>query len=199
MKIIGLTGGIGSGKSTAARFFEELGAVVYDLDKAGHDVLKKDSAAYKQVLGAFGEDITGKSGEIDRSRLGKIVFNKPAALKRLNSIMHPAIDKIVAENIRENRRQGIKVMVMEAAAMLEAERGWQADEVWVLTAPENEAIRRIKERPDYNEDIARSRIKSQMTNTERLKKATVVISNEGSVEELKEKIKVEWEKLQKRL
>ena len=83
MKIIGLTGGIGSGKSTAARFLKELGAEVIDLDKAGHEVLKKDGGVYKKVVGEFGEGILKVGGEIDRIRLGEIVFNDREALKRL--------------------------------------------------------------------------------------------------------------------
>ena len=81
MKIVGLTGGIGCGKSTVAQILKELGAVVYDLDKIGHDVIQKNGGAYKQVLSAFGESILAPNGEIDRLKLGKIVFNNPDALK----------------------------------------------------------------------------------------------------------------------
>ncbi len=198
MKIIGLTGGIGSGKSTTSQFLKELGAVVIDLDQIGHDVQTKGGGVYKQILSAFGEGILAADGEIDRVKLGKIVFNDHKALERLNGIVHPAIDKRVEEETEKNRRQGVKVMVMEAAAMLENHRSWQANEIWVVIAREKDVIQRIKNRPDYNEDIARSRIHSQMTNEERVKNADITIINDGTVDELKAKITAEWQRLLKR-
>jgi dephospho-CoA kinase len=202
MKIIGLTGGIGCGKSTVAQLLKELGATVYDLDKIGHDIIQKNGGAYKQVLSVFGDGILAPDGEIDRLALGKIVFNNPEALKRLNSITHPAIDEKInniEKGIKEGNIKGRKVIVMEAAAMLEANRAWQADEIWVVTCPEPDVIGRIKGRPGYDEETAKSRIHSQMTNEERLKKADVVIDNNGTPGELKIKVTKEWNKLLKRL
>ena len=199
MKIIGLTGGIGSGKSTVAQFLKALGAVVMDLDKVGHDVLIKGSGAYKQVLREFGKDILSASGEIDRARLGKIVFNNPDALKRLNKIVHPAIDKTIEKEIEEYRRKGIKVVFLEAAAMLEADKARQVDEIWVTTAPESTVLKRIKDRSGYTEEEAKPRIHAQLTNKERIKKANVVIDTDCTLEELKARVAGEWEKLLKRL
>jgi dephospho-CoA kinase len=199
MKVIGLTGSIGSGKSTVAGFLGDMGATVINLDKTGHEVLRKGTAAYRQVVKAFGEDILTADGGIDRARLGKIVFSDPEALKRLNNIVHPAIDAVVEDKVKENKRKSVKVLVLEAAAMLESKRQWQADEIWVTVAPEDAVVRRTKDRPDYSESIVRARISSQMTNEQRIKKADVVIENAGTPEELKAKVKVEWEKLLKRL
>jgi dephospho-CoA kinase len=199
MKVIGLTGGIGSGKSTAAQFLQSLGAMVIDLDKVGHEILKKDSAVFNDVLSVFGETILAADGEIDRTKLGKMVFGNPGALKKLNNITHPAIDRCIDDIIRASVQRGARVIVLEAAAMLEAGRSWQVDEIWVVAAPEAAVIDRIKNRPDYTEEIARTRIKSQMTNEERQAKANVFILNNGTAAELKAKVKAEWEKLQKRL
>jgi len=199
MKIIGLTGGIGSGKSTAARFLAELGAEVVDLDKVGNEALKKSKKAYKRALEEFGETILDKNGEIDRAKLGKIVFRDHESLNRLNNIVHPEIDKTVAEKTKECRRQGLKVLVLEAAAMLEAERTWQVDEIWVTIAPEKAALERLKQRPGYNEADAKARINSQMTNEERIKRAKVVINNDGTLHQLKSHVKTEWDNLLKRL
>jgi dephospho-CoA kinase len=202
MKTIGLTGGIGCGKSTVSQYLKELGAVVFDLDKIGHDVIQKNGGAYKKVLSAFGDGILAADSEIDRTKLGKVVFGNPEALKRLNSIVHPAIDEkiqSIVKDIKDSRSQGAKVLVMEAAAMLEAGRAWQADEIWVVTCPEESVIGRIKHRPGYDEDVAKSRIRSQMSNGERLKKADVVINNDGTTEGLKAKVTAEWNKLLKRL
>jgi dephospho-CoA kinase len=195
MKIIGLTGGIGSGKSTVARFLKELGAEVVDLDKVGHDVLIKGSSAYARVVREFGHGILKFDGEIDRTWLGKIVFNSHEALNQLNQIVHPEIDKIVAQKVTENRRKGVKVMVLEAAAMLEAERTWQVDEIWVTTASEETVLERLKARLNYSETEIKNRIKSQMIDEERVKQATVVINNDCTLDELKERVKAEWVRL----
>jgi dephospho-CoA kinase len=199
MKIIGLTGGIGSGKSTAARFLAQLGAEVIDLDKVGNEALKKGKNSYKKAVREFGETILGKDGEIDRAKLGGIVFKDRKALKLLNNIVHPEIDKTVAEKTWQFRHRGIKVVVLEAAAMLEAEKAWQVDEVWVTIAPEKVVLERLKQRSGYNEVEVKARIHSQMTNEERIKRARVVINNDGTLDNLKTRIKVEWNKLLTRL
>ena len=199
MKIIGLTGGIGSGKSTVARFLAELGAEIVDLDRVGNEALKKGGTAYKKAIKEFGPIILDNNKAINRSKLGEIVFKDPAALKRLNDIVHPEIDKTVAEKTKKNRRRGIKVLVLEAAAILEAGKAWQMDELWTTIAPEKSVLERLKQRSGYNEAEAKARIHSQLKNEERVKHARVIISNDGNLDELKARVKVEWEKLLKRL
>jgi dephospho-CoA kinase len=199
MKVIGLTGGIGSGKSAVARFLAELGAEVIDLDKVGNEALKKGSGAYKKAIREFGASLLDNNGEIDRAKLGKIVFSDREALKRLNQIVHPEIDKMVDEKIREYRIRGVKVLVLEAAVMLEAARARQADEIWVTVAKEKTVLERLRERSGYSEEDTKARIRSQMTNEERIKQADVVINNDGTLDELKAKVKTKWEKLLKRL
>jgi len=199
MKVIGLTGGIGSGKSTVARLLAEKGAVIVDLDRVGHEVLKKGSQAYGQAVGEFGENILKASGEIDRSELGRVVFNSHEALMRLNQIVHPAIDNIIKTEIKKYRRQGVKVVVLEAAAMLEAGKTAQVDELWVTVVAEATALSRLKERSGYSEEDAKSRIQSQLSNEERIKQADVVINTDCTLDELKARVTGEWEKLLQRV
>ena len=199
MKVIGLTGGIGSGKSTVAQFLGELGAAVVDLDKVGHDVLEKGRGAYKKVVREFGKDILAADGEIDRAKLGKIVFSDNDALRRLNRIVHPAIDKTVAKKIQEYRKKGVKAVVLEAAAMVEAGKTAPADEIWVTTAPRETVLRRLKERSGYSEEAAGQRFSSQLSNEEKIRRADVVIDTDCSLEELKSRVAAEWEKLLTRL
>jgi dephospho-CoA kinase len=194
MKIIGLTGGIGSGKSTVAGYLRELGATVIDLDKVGHEVLKSRVGTFKKVVEEFGKDILDARGEIDRARLAEIVFKNPKALGRLNRIVHPAIDEIINERIEAYRRQGVKVVVLEAAAMLEAGKTWQTDEIWVTTAPEATVLHRLRERSGYSEEESRARILSQLPDKERIKQADVVIDTDGTLGEVKAKVKKEWVK-----
>ena len=198
MRIIGLAGGISSGKSTVMQFLRELGAVTVALDKAGHEVLQQENIR-DQLVTEFGKGILDASGDINRKALGDIVFNNPTALVKLNAIVHPAIDAIVDEKTRESRKRGVKVMVLEAAAMLEAKREWQVDEVWVTVASEDTVISRINSRPGFSEEDIQARILAQMPNEERARLADVVIENNGTIEELEDKVKAEWEKLQERL
>jgi dephospho-CoA kinase len=195
MKIIGLTGGIGSGKSTVAGYLAELGATVIDLDKVGHEVLKSRGGTSKKVVEEFGKDILDVRGEIDRARLAEIVFKDRKALGRLNRIVHPAIDEVIRESIETCRRQGVKVVVLEAAAMLEAGKAKQVDEIWVTTAPEATVLRRLHERSGYTEHESRARILSQLPDKERIKQADMVIDTDGTLDEVKAKVKKEWAKL----
>jgi dephospho-CoA kinase len=199
VKIIGLTGGIGSGKSTVAHFLAELGAEVVDLDKVGNEALKIGGGAYKKTIREFGKGILDKDGEIDRAKLGSIVFHDREALKRLNKIIHPEIDKFVARKLKKIRRQGTKVVILEAAVMLEAEKTRQVDEIWVTVASEKVVLERLLKRSGYSEEDIKARISSQMTNEERIKQANVVINNDGTLDELKARVKLEWEKLLTRL
>jgi dephospho-CoA kinase len=199
LKTIGLTGGIGTGKSTVARFLGDLGATVIDLDKIGHDVLNRGTAAYHQIVGAFGNSVVAPDGEIDRAALGKIVFNDRPSLSRLNAIVHPAIDAVVAEKAEEFRRRGVKVLVMEAAVMVDVGRKTQVDELWVTVASRPSVVKRLRERSGYSPGEAETRINSQVSDSERIDQADVVINTDCSLDELKARVKTEWEKLQKRI
>ena len=199
MKVIGLTGGIGSGKSTVAQSLAGLGAVIVDLDKVGHEAIKPGGEAWERIVGEFGKDILTVGGVIDRARLGKLVFNNREALARLNRIVHPVIDTMVNAKIEEYRRVGVDVVVLEAAAMLEAGRTSQVDELWVTVAPEATVMNRLVERPDLSEEESKARIRSQMSGEERIRRADVVIDTDCTLDELKARVLVEWQKLLKRL
>ncbi len=199
MKVIGLTGGIGAGKSTVAGFLAELGASVIDLDKVGHEALARGGAAREAVIEAFGEGILDENGEIDRARLGEKVFNDPPGLERLIRILHPVIDAMVNERLAACRRRGAKVAVLEAAAMPEAGGDPRAGELWVTTAPEALVLERLKARSGYSAEEAQARIRNQLPAAARLSHADVVIENTGTLAELKARVKEEWEKLMGRM
>ena len=198
MKVIGLTGGIGSGKSTVAQFLEELGAVIVDVDKIGHEAIKPGSEAWERVVSEFGKSIVTVSGDIDRAKLGEIVFNNHEALLRLNQIIHPIIDNMLMAKLEECRRKGVKVVVLEAAAMLEAGRASQVDEIWITVAPESAVLQRLSGRSGYSEEESKARIHAQLSNEERIKHADVVIDTDCSLDELKARVTVFWHQLQAR-
>ena len=198
MKIIGLTGGIGTGKSTVAGFMAGFGAQVMDLDKIGHEVQQPGGAAYLKLIDAFGKGILAPGGDIDRAKLGNIVFNDRAALLRLNGIVHPAIDRAVAEKLKEFTRRGVKVVVLEAAAMIDSGRTDMVEELWVTVAPEAVVLGRLRTRSGYSEKESRTRIEAQIKNSERLKKADVIIDTDCTLDELKGRVAEEWKKLLKR-
>ena len=195
MKIIGLTGGIGTGKSTVSRFLKELGAVVIDADKVGHQVLESDSGVKEQVIAAFGRQILTPDGEIDRRKLAGIVFGDSRSLARLNHLMHPPISRLVKARLEEYRRQKVDVVVVEAPLLIEA--GWTSmvDEVWVTLAPRAEVLRRLKEGMGLSESQALARIRHQLSSPEQSRHADVVINTDLGLDELKTKVKGLWQRL----
>lgn len=196
MKVIGLTGGIGSGKSTVSQFLAEMGAVILNADEVGHKAFKPDTEIWRQVVAAFGRQILTPNGNIDRKKLGNIVFGNPESLSRLNQIMHPRMYALVKAQLEEYRQQGMGVVVLEAPLLLEA--GWTSlvDEVWVTTAPEATVLKRLEERTGLSQAESLTRIHSQVSSEERVRHADVVINTDCDLDELKSKVKELWQRLE---
>ena len=192
MFVIGLTGGIGTGKTLVSNILEELGAAIVNADLLGHEVYKPDTEGWQEVVESFGDGVLTPDREVDRRKLGAIVFSDPDAMSRLNAITHPKIYRMVEERVKELDDQGIKVAVVEAALLIEA--GWTpvANEVWVTTSFEEKVIERLKSRNNLDEDAIRARIRSQMSQDERVTYADVVIDNNESLEELGKQIQQLW-------
>jgi|TARA_B100001971_G_scaffold203242_1_gene217878 dephospho-CoA kinase len=195
MRVIGLTGGIGSGKSTASRFLAELGAAVIDADKVGHELLKPNTKIWQQLAATFGKQILTSNGEINRKKLGRLVFGNPRRLDLLSQLMHPEIKKAVKVQLLEYQRQGASVAILEAPLLVEA--GWieMVDEVWVTTASETTVLKRLKQQLGLSRKESLARIRSQLPLEERLKHADVVLNTELNLDELRVKIKELWQRL----
>jgi len=194
-RIIGLTGGIGSGKSTVSRFLAELGAMIIDADKIGHEVYRPDTETWRQIVKTFGSGILAADNTIDRKKLGIIVFGNQQELQRLNAIIHPQITAEIKKRIEEYRRRAVKVVVLDAPVLLEANAKNLVDEVWVAVANDGNVVKRAAARTGLTEQQIRDRIRSQLPNSERTKNARVVINNDGTPEDLREKIKELWEQI----
>jgi len=195
MKTIGLTGGIGSGKSAVSNFLAELGAIIIDADRIGHELLESNSQVQQQIFNAFNQRAFTPDGIIDRKKLGEIVFKDSKARTQLNSITHPPIFRVIQGRLEECRRQGAKVVVIEAPLLLETSWATVTDEVWVTTATKTVIIERLERRGISYKD-AMARIRSQMPDSERLKLADVVIENDCDLGELKLKVEQLWQSLQ---
>lgn len=193
MLVIGLTGGIGTGKSEVARILAKLGAVVISADQVGHDAYTPNSEIWQEVVNTFGSGILQPSGEIDRKKLGASVFSNPQQLAKLNGIMHPRMARMVAEKIDRLRVEGVSVVVVEAALLFEAEWDSLVEEVWVTDSPAELVVCRIQARNGLSEAEVRKRINSQMPAAERLSRATVVIDNSGNVDALERTVKSLWD------
>ena len=192
MLVIGLTGGIGTGKSLVSRMLEEHGATIIDADLVGHEAYTPHTETWQVVVDTFG-DVLAEDGQIDRRKLGAIVFSDPKQLEKLNAIMHPRMYKMIEERIQGHQAGGAETIVVEAAILIEAKWTPLVDEVWVTTAPEDHVIDRIKGRNNMGEDAARARINSQMSSEERVRHANVSIANDGSMDQLRDTVDGLWD------
>jgi dephospho-CoA kinase len=195
MKVIGLTGGIGSGKSAVANFMAKLGAVIIDADKIGRGILESDIHVQQQVFNAFGQQVFTPDGIIDRRKLAARIFADKESCCQINRIMHPPIYAVIKARLEQYRRQGVKVAVIEAPLLLEADWVSQVDEVWVTTSPRAIIIDRL-ERKGFSYEDAMARIRSQMPNSQRRRLADVVIHNNDGLDKIELKVERLWHRLQ---
>lgn len=192
MKVIGLTGGIASGKSTASAYLRELGAAIVDADAISRASTRRGGAAFEAVCAAFG-DILGADGEIDRRKLGGIVFADEDARRKLNSIVHPAVMAESRAQIENARASGVKVCILDVPLLFETGMERLCDETWLIYVPREEQIRRMAERDGLDAAAAAARIDSQMPLEEKLKRADVAIDASGTIEQTQEKLRRLWE------
>jgi dephospho-CoA kinase len=187
MKIVGITGLIASGKTQAARVFEKLGAVIIDADREAHNVLLKSGAAYAGVLAEFGEEILDSDGEIDRKKLGRIVFSDKAKLERLNGLTH----KHIMDNIRRSISTITATPSTSSSVIIDAVFLYEAGlheicDFWIYVDAEEEVrLERVLSRDNMGMEAAISRVESQkhLKTPEKLAKANIVLTNNGGIDE----------------
>jgi dephospho-CoA kinase len=196
MEVIGLTGNIGCGKSVVARIFEGLGARVIDADRIARLVVEPGEPAWKEIVRTFREGILNPDGTINRGKLGEIVFNDKEKRDALNSITHPKIVERIKELIEELRKEDVEVAIVEAALIVE-KGGMKPliNDLIVVTADEETQIRRLIERDGFSREAALSRIKSQVPISEKVKYATYVIDNSGTLEGTRKQVEEVWKRI----
>lgn len=192
-KAIGLTGGIGSGKTTVAQILESLGALVIHADVVGHEVYRPHTEGWRRVTAAFGTGILAADETIDRKKLGACVFANPDALRQLNAIVHPLIFDEIRRRIDAYRAQGVsQPIVVEAAVLIEAQWLPLVDEVWLVTAGKQALVDRVTRQRGLSPEDVTSRIEAQLSDAERRPYAQVIIENTGSLDELRRQVEQLW-------
>lgn len=194
MLVIGLTGGIGSGKSTVSRLLGDKGATIIDVDQLGREVLLPAGRAHDGVIDEFGPGIVGDDGHIDRAKLAAVVFNDPAALNRLTTVSHPAINAEIADRLDASPRDAI--VVLDMAILVESFLGRGDPEhsytkVIVVETPVDLRVERAVARGMKADDV-RARINSQATDAERRKVADLVVTNDGDLDALQREVDRVW-------
>ena len=190
MGYFGLTGGAASGKSTVARMFQDLGARIIDADRIGHEMLRSSSPAYAEILRQFGKEILDDSGEIDRSRLGRIVFGDLQKLQQLNAIVHPRIIARVEDLAAQYHADDPgAVILVDAALIFEAGIRGRFDKVVVAWCRPDQQIERLMAKSGLTREEAERRIAAQMPAEEKRRRADYLIDCSGSLESTREQVR----------
>lgn len=191
MVVIGLTGNMSSGKSTALQMLAGMGAAIIEADKIGHEQLQPGTRVWQEIIQTWGRGMLGENEQIDRARLGKIIFTHPEERKKLDKITHPHIQRAIQERIEEYRHAGYPAVVVEIPLLIETKWTGMVDQVWVISVSEDTSIKRMMKRSGFSREEAISRLKSQLPLAEKLRHADVIIDAES---EDRSRMKLQLEK-----
>ncbi|MDX9873259.1 MAG: dephospho-CoA kinase [Clostridia bacterium] len=191
-RIIGLTGGIASGKSLISGKLKEWGAMIIDADEIARALTGPDSPALREIRRSFGDEVFNADGTLSRKKLGTMVFNSVEARNRLNGLLHPLVQTEIKRQLAENKEKDWPLLVIDAPLLLEAGLEKMTDEVWVVALDEQEQVRRLMARDALTREEASRRLAAQMPLKEKLQYADRIIDNNGSMEETLEILKNLW-------
>ncbi len=197
MKKIGITGGLGTGKTKVLEIIKKLGSPVISSDEVVHSEMKKGQKLYNLVVENFGKQILAENGEIDRSKLAEIVFNNKEEKEVLERLIHPRVKQAIIDFFSAQSRQKNPPSAVFAEVPLLFEVGWEDlfDQIWVVWVPQDVVYQRLLQGGRFSPEDIRDRLKAQMPLREKIKKADQVIENKGTVRELERKVQERWKKL----
>lgn len=193
MKLLGLTGGIGSGKSSVSRLLESYGAYVIDADKITHHLERRGAVVWHQIREAFGWAMLKSDGELDRKRLGHVVFGNIQDRERLNHIVHPAVQAEIRQQIKMARERGESIAVLDVPLLIEGGLYQIVDLVWVVYVDPDDQVERIQRRDGISEEAAWQRVRAQMPLKDKLRYADQVIDNRGPWKNVEEVVHTLWQ------
>ncbi|PFP27777.1 dephospho-CoA kinase [Bacillus sp. AFS073361] len=186
--VIGLTGGIASGKSTVSNFFKEMNITVVDADIEARLAVMKGEAAYFKIIAEFGEDILLADGEIDRPKLGSIIFHQVEKRQLLNDIVHPEVRRRMKDQVETAKKNGEEVVVLDIPLLFESKLTYMVDKTLLVFVDNETQLKRLMARNNLSVMDAEARIHSQMPLSDKLRLADAVINNNGSVEDTKKQL-----------
>lgn len=193
MRMIGLTGGIGSGKSSVSRVLAELGATIIDADRITHELERRGAPIWRAIMASFGWSVLLSDGRLDRKKLGHRVFSDEADRGRLNAIVHPAVQSEIRRRIAQADQSGVQTVVLDVPLLIEGGLYRMVDQVWVVYADPEQQVGRIQTRDKVGEAAAWQRIRAQMPLADKLAYADTVIDNRGEISALEEVVRNLWQ------
>ena len=192
MRVFGLTGSLGSGKSTAASMFARCGARIVDSDRIAHGLIAASGNCYRPVVRAFGREIL-TNGRIDRKKLGRSVFNDRKALLRLERIVHPAVRKEIIKEVKKNKR---KIIIVDVPLLFESGFDRMMDCTIVVKAGRKKQIERARRKLKVTRAEVLKRINRQWPQSEKIRRADFIINNNGTIQQLNQQVRKIWQKIQ---
>ena len=188
MRVIGLTGGIASGKSTVSNIFKKVGVPIIDADIVARKVVEKDSVGLMSLTKRFGNSILLEDGSLDRTQLGRKMFSDASVLKEVNDLLQPLIRTEIVLQIQDAKKQNAPLLILDIPLLFEMHYETLCDDIIVVAVSVETQIQRLKNRDGLSKEEALKRIESQMSLEEKVKKADIVWTNEGSIEELEARV-----------
>lgn len=197
MLLVGLTGGIGSGKTTVAKMFGHLGAVVFDADKLAREVVELGTRGYVAVVELFGSDVLFPGGEIDRAALAKRVFSNDLERKELEAVLHPEIFRTLRKRLEPFRKTD-RIVIFDAALLIESGFDERCDMVISVEAPEELRVKRVVDEGERSEADVRARVAAQVSEEVKASRSDAIILNSGTLDELRQQVEQIWVELERR-
>ena len=188
MRVIGLTGGIASGKSTVAEMITGYGIPVIDADQLAREAVLPESSALRQIVAAFGGEVLQEDGSLDRAVLAEKIFSEPSARRTLEAILHPPIKVLAQKRLDDLRREGVPAVFYMAPLLIEAGVADRVDEIWVVYVDSETQLERIRQRDSVSREDAEKRLAAQMPMEEKKDYGRIVIDNSGDLEDLKSRV-----------